>query len=212
MIAVVSVGSVRAELVWEARELSPRVRAGDAEVTAVYRFVNRGPGTVTIQNLQPSCGCTTAELAKKSYRRGERGEVVAKFVFGGKTGEQINTIVVHSDDPRESRTVLTLRVEIPKVAVVTPTMLFWTPDDRATKVVMVDVLRDEPLGVSGVAASSERVKWKLRTIEAGRRYAVEVEPLPPEAGSLEYLTITTEPVDGAAVTYKVFLKKADPRK
>jgi hypothetical protein len=39
-------------------------------VEAKYRFSNTGTYPVTIIEVQPSCGCTTVQLAKKEYAPG----------------------------------------------------------------------------------------------------------------------------------------------
>jgi hypothetical protein len=49
-----------------------KVTAGatDQFVEAKYRFSNTGTYPVTIIEVQPSCGCTTVQLAKKEYAPG----------------------------------------------------------------------------------------------------------------------------------------------
>ena len=50
--------------------------------------MNEGQTAVTNESLKPSCGCTTAELEKKTYAPGEKGEVRARFDIGQRVGVQ----------------------------------------------------------------------------------------------------------------------------
>jgi mono/diheme cytochrome c family protein len=49
-------------LAWDSRAKETNVVGGAADAHFVFDFTNRSSGSVVIQNLQPSCGCTTAQL------------------------------------------------------------------------------------------------------------------------------------------------------
>jgi hypothetical protein len=72
--------------------------SGGKIVDIAFEFENTGSDVLIIKNVIPSCGCTTAALAKKEYQPGERGTIVSKF----------NTITVASNDTDVPETRLTL--------------------------------------------------------------------------------------------------------
>lgn len=49
-------------LAWDSRTKETNVVGGAANAYFVFNFTNRTSGSVVIRNLQPSCGCTTAQL------------------------------------------------------------------------------------------------------------------------------------------------------
>lgn len=73
-----------------------------------YEFENSGTEVLSIKNVIPSCGCTTAALAKKDYAAGEKGVIPAKFNTSGYNGKVVKTITVTSNDPDAPEVRLTL--------------------------------------------------------------------------------------------------------
>jgi uncharacterized protein YdeI (BOF family) len=73
-----------------------------------FEFENAGSDVLIIKNVIPSCGCTTAALAKKEYQPGEKGTIASKFNTSGYNGKVIKTITVTSNDTEASETRLTL--------------------------------------------------------------------------------------------------------
>lgn len=77
-------------------------------IDIVFEFENAGNEVLLIKNIIPSCGCTTAALAKKEYQPGEKGTIVSKFNTSGYNGKIIKTITVSSNDGDAAETRLTL--------------------------------------------------------------------------------------------------------
>jgi hypothetical protein len=73
-----------------------------------YEFENAGTDILYIKNVIPSCGCTTAALAKKDYAAGEKGTIPIKFNTSGYNGKVVKTITVTSNDPETAEIRLTL--------------------------------------------------------------------------------------------------------
>ncbi|MDR0412442.1 MAG: DUF1573 domain-containing protein [Dysgonamonadaceae bacterium] len=46
---------------------------------AVFEFTNTGTDPVSIQNVQPSCNCTTPEWTKEPVEAGQKGSVQVTF-------------------------------------------------------------------------------------------------------------------------------------
>ena len=77
-------------------------------VDIAFEFENTGSDVLIIKNVIPSCGCTTAALAKKEYKPGEKGTIASKFNTSGYNGKVIKTITVTSNDTDAPETRLTL--------------------------------------------------------------------------------------------------------
>jgi hypothetical protein len=71
----------------------------DHPVTHKFIFTNTGKSTLTISNLQGSCGCTVPALVKKDYLPGESGEVTVTYNPSNRRGKQHTNVTVTSNDP-----------------------------------------------------------------------------------------------------------------
>ncbi len=78
-------------------------------VDILFEFENAGNDILVIKEIIPSCGCTTADMAKKDYKPGEKGTIASKFNTNGYNGKVIKTITVTSNDPDAPETRLTLK-------------------------------------------------------------------------------------------------------
>jgi hypothetical protein len=77
-----------------------------------FKFVNKGAGTLIIEKVSTSCGCTGATVGdKKEYAKGEEGQIQVTFNTQGREGTQEKTLVVHSNDPEHEK-VLKITCEI----------------------------------------------------------------------------------------------------
>jgi hypothetical protein len=73
-----------------------------------FEFENTGSDLLIIKNVIPACGCTTAGLAKKEYKAGEKGTIAIKFNSSGYNGKVIKSITVISNDLNAAETRLTI--------------------------------------------------------------------------------------------------------
>ncbi|MCU0235871.1 MAG: DUF1573 domain-containing protein [Acidobacteria bacterium] len=80
--------------------------ASGKTIDIVFEFENSGDEVLIIKNIIPACGCTTAALAKKEYKPGEKGTIAGKFNTSGYNGKVIKTITVNSNDPDMAETRL----------------------------------------------------------------------------------------------------------
>ena len=70
------------------QEVSASAEATD--VHAAYAFTNASDHAVTISEIKTSCGCTTAELEKRTYKTGESGTIDVIFDIGSRTASSKN--------------------------------------------------------------------------------------------------------------------------
>src|SRR6266576_5599431 len=101
--------SARAELKWEQTSVDLRPAFNDKQAVAHFKYENVGDTPVHFKSVHASCGCTTAQTQNEQVAPGQKGEITAIFNIGGRTGTQVKTVTVQTDDPERSSIVLTLR-------------------------------------------------------------------------------------------------------
>jgi hypothetical protein len=69
----------------------------NGSVSIVYNFTNTGSEPLLIQNVQPSCGCTTPEWSNKPIVPGGKGYIKATFDPAGRPGTFTKSINVLSN-------------------------------------------------------------------------------------------------------------------
>ncbi len=90
----------------------------DSPIPHSFKFTNTSDKTITINNVHPSCGCTSAPLTKKTYGPGETGQIDITYNPTGRRGKEVKHITVDTDEPPSGkRYELTFDVEtLPRVA------------------------------------------------------------------------------------------------
>ncbi len=71
----------------------------------VFVFTNTGEAPLIISKVKSSCGCTVPEWPKEPIKPGEKGRIVVKFNTNHKTGNQVKTITIHSNEKQLTRTL-----------------------------------------------------------------------------------------------------------
>src|SRR5437016_621746 len=106
--------AARAELKWEQNTIELHPSAGDKTAVAHFKYQNVGTIPVHFKSVKASCGCTTTQSQKEVVHPSEKGEIVATFTIGDRTGQQLKTVTVQTDDPNptQAMTILTLKAEL----------------------------------------------------------------------------------------------------
>lgn len=154
----------QASLVFEKTEIDLRPELGAHSAVAVFKYENKGDTPVRIKAVRPSCGCTTAALAKNDVAPGEKGEIAATFNIGDRTGVQTKTVTVETDDPKTPTTVLTFKATIAQTLELQPTFVFWQANEPA-----------QPKTISARVAKGVTVK-KVDVISSNGDFTAKVEP------------------------------------
>src|SRR5438105_2415767 len=121
----------RAELKWEQTTADLHPAIGDKQAVAHFKYQNVGTTPVHFKSVHPSCGCTAAQSQKDQVAPGEKGEVTATFNIGDRTGTQVKTVTVETDEAANQKTVLTLKAIIPQELEIAPTFVFWKQGEKA---------------------------------------------------------------------------------
>jgi cytochrome c553 len=100
---------------WESPSQFFTAKPGDITARFTYKVVNVSGSEVVIDDVRPSCGCTTAELPGKPWRLAphETNKMEVLVDLRGKEGKLFKTInVVSSNAPKQ----LTILLDIPPEA------------------------------------------------------------------------------------------------
>lgn len=193
-----------AQLKWDVLEVSQTVTATVVEALASFPFKNSGDDSVTITEISSSCGCTTAELEKKTYAPGESGEIVAKFKIGSRYGLQTKTIQIKTD-VEEAPTVLTMKTSIPKLVDLQPAYVAWArgevPDMKTVSVTMGAA---EPVHIIKVEAENPTVHVELEETEAGKTYLLNLFPESTDVAQKVRIKILTDYPRETPRTFYIF--------
>jgi hypothetical protein len=195
--------SADGQLAWDTKDASITAKLDDKTVSAVFKFKNAGSSAITISKLEPSCGCTTTQLAKTEYKPGESGALDATIHVALLSGAQSMRIAVTSNDPSQPFTILNIAVAIPPVLEVDPNLVTWQKGSEATKkIIKLKVVYPSPVYLAHVSSSNDVFVTKLTTILPGREYQVEVYPLSTANGATSRIRLSGE-IPGKKFLYAV---------
>jgi len=189
----------RAELKWDKTEMELHPTPADKQAVGHFTYQNTGKQPVHFKSVKASCGCTTAQTQKDEVPPGEKGEITATFNIGDRTGTQVKTVTVETDDAANPRTVLTLKTIIPQLLEVTPTFVFWKQGDKPDpKAITVKVGKEFTVNHIKVTSSSPDYQTKVEETGKGE-FKIDVQP--KDTNSLTASTLTIQPEDSQKVFY-----------
>jgi hypothetical protein len=194
--------TAQAALVWEKTtiELNPVVGAPNA--VGVFKYENKGDTPVHFKSApRTSCGCTVAALQKNEVAPGEKGEITATFNIGDRTGVQMKTITVETDDPQNPTTVLTLKANIAQLLELQPPFVFWQAGEEAKpKTILAKAGKGVTLKNVEVTSSSGDFTAKVEPGPAGQ-FKINVQPKDTAKALNATLTVKPDAGSGAAKVY-----------
>ena len=199
ILSIIVCFGARAELKWDKTELELHPTPADKQAVGHFTYQNAGKEPVHFKSVHASCGCTTAQTQKDQVPPGDKGEITATFTIGDRTGTQVKTVTVETDDPANPKTVLTLRTIIPQQLEITPTFVFWKQGEKPdAKTITVKVGKEFTVNHIKVTSSSPDFQTKVE--EAGKgEFKIDVQP--KETNNLVASTLTIQPEDSQKVFY-----------
>ncbi len=189
----------RAELKFDKTEIELHPKPDEKQAIGHFTYENTGKQAVHLKSVKASCGCTTAQTQKEEVPPGDKGEITATFNIGDRTGTQVKTVTVETDDPAKPSTVLTLRTIIPQLLEVTPTFVFWKQGEKPDpKAITVKVGKE--FTVSHIKVTSSSPDYQTKVEETGKgEFKIDVQP--KETNSITASTLTIQPEDSQKVFY-----------
>jgi hypothetical protein len=196
-----------AQLKWDQPQQIFAPKPGEKTVTARYRFTNIGAAPVSILDVRPSCGCTTATLAKKEYAPGESGEIEAKLNFAGHVWHQEKWIYVTTNTVGEEPALLSLTVDIPPEVTIQPEFVMWRVGDPLEPKTMRVVIPDGiPTKMIAAQADNPTMQVRLREVQAGKEWEVKVTPTSTREPVKSVVKIRSDYPAGNPATYSAYAR------
>jgi hypothetical protein len=196
--------SARAQLKWEQTSVDLHPALADKQAVAHFKYENVGNTPVHFKSVHASCGCTTAQTQKDQVAPGEKGEITATFNIGGRTGLQVKTVTVQTDDPDPSRatTMLTLRADIAQLLQIQPTLVFWqTGEEPKPKIITAKANKDAGIKKLDVVSSIPDFTAKVEAGAAPGEFQISVQPRDTTKAAYATLTIKSDSPVSAANTF-----------
>src|ERR1700730_2706059 len=194
--------SARADLKWERSTIELNPAVGDQQAIGHFKYQNVGKGPIRFRSVHSSCGCTVAQSQRKEAQPGDKGEITATFNIGGRTGTQIKTITVETDDPAQRVTALTLKTIIGQALVIQPTFVYWrTGEEAKSKTIIARAGKDIPIGNLDVVSSSPEFLTRVEAGSAAGEFRINVQPRQTAKPVTASLTIKTDYPKGSPKTF-----------
>jgi hypothetical protein len=198
--------SARAELKWEQTSVDLRPGFNDKQAVAHFNYENVGNTPVHFKSVHASCGCTTAQTQNEQVAPGQKGEITATFNIGGRTGTQVKTVTVQTDDPEPSTIVLTLKAVITPLLEFQPTLVYWQiGEEPKPKIITAKANKDAAIKKLDVASSTPDFTAKVDAGSAPNEFRISVQPR--DTTKAVYATLTIKP-DSPANTGNMFAAAA----
>ena len=191
--------TARAGLKWDQTAIELHPTATDKQAIGHFKYQNTGDKPVKFKSVRTSCGCTAAQTQKEEVPAGEKGEITATFNIGERTGTQVKTVTVETDDPANVTTVLTLKAVIPQQLEITPTFVFWGQgEEPKPKTIVVRAAKDFPVKHLKVTSSSPDFQTKVEETGNGQ-FKINIQP--QETNKQIASTLTIQPEDSQKIFY-----------
>lgn len=176
-LALAFAGPARAALTWETTAADLHPALSDKTAVAHFKYKNTGDQPVKITSVHPSCGCTTAALARDVVEPNESGEITATFNIGDRTGVQNKTITVRTDDSPDAATILRLTATIPSLLELQPIFLFWSATDLLQpKTITAKVGGDYPVAKLNVTSTDKSIATEVVLDKEKKEFRIIVTP------------------------------------
>ena len=198
-LSIIICMTARAELKWDQTSIELHPTAADKQAIGHFKYQNSGSKPVRFKSVRTSCGCTAAQSQKEEVPPGEKGELTTTFNIGERTGTQVKTVTVETDDPEHATTVLTLKAVIPQQLEITPTFVFWGQGEAPKpKTIVVRAAKDFPVKHLRVTSSSPDFQAKVEETGNGQ-FKIDVQPQDTKRQIVSTLTI--QPEDSPKIFY-----------
>src|SRR5947208_9597555 len=184
--------AARSELKWEQTSVDLKPALGDKQAVAHFKYENVGNTPVHFKSVHASCGCTTAQTQNEQVAPGQKGEITATFNIGGRTGTQVKTVTVQTDDPERSSIVLTLKAVITPLLEFQPTLVYWqNGEEPKPKIITAKANKDAAIKKLDVSSSTPDFTAKVDAGSAPNEFRISVQPR--DTANADYATLSIKP-------------------
>lgn len=186
------------------------VEQGD-QVNHLFKFTNQGTRDLRIESVKTSCGCTAAVISSEVIPPGKEGTISATFDTSRFFGERVKTVSVHSNDPLQPVTTLTLQGAIKVEVAVEPAQLYLGRVRRGTNAThTIELLHDanKPIAITDATVASPLVSLRSEDLEKdgkkGKKLFVTLRKDAPLGRVSTDITVTTTSQKRPTISIPVF--------
>lgn len=192
------------QLHWEKTQIEIDAALGQTNIAAHFRFQNVGTRPVTLFGLKDGCGCSTSNLAQRSYRSNEKGEFMLGFVADGRPGQFIKHATLQTDDPYQPNVYLALIARIPEALTIRPATLQWRVGEPAADKAAAIVLADAPgIAIESIECADPDL-FSVRCEGAGRVRQLSIKPSRTHQPARAAIRIDVRFAHGIRQTYNAY--------
>lgn len=175
-----------------------KVKLSEGPLKASVKIKNSGNQELIIQNVKPSCGCTTAPLDKDRLKPGETAtlDITLKVSHGGKTTKSIR---IASNDPKVPNKNLTITADVVEMLKIEPyssitfkelqvgkesmgSVSIFNYDKMPVKVTLASI--DPNYMIVNFVSPTGELLNKTAVIKPGQKIDVRVKLTPQQSGYL----------------------------
>jgi len=194
----------QAELKWEQTTLELNPSITEKEAIGHFKYQNDGKTPIRFKSVKASCGCTTAQTQKDEVGPGEKGEITAKLNIGDRSGQQIKTITVETDDAAHPVTVLTMKTNIAQVLELMPNFLFWQENEKPEpKTIIAKVGKDVPIKDLEVTSVNPQFVVKSEKGPGPGQFRIIINPKETKVAAFTTITVKTDYPKDAPKTFYI---------
>lgn len=175
-----------------------------------FIFTNTGNATLTITDVRPGCGCTTAGTWDRVVEPGKTGGIPLQFNSTGFSGAVTKSATVTCNDPAQSNIYLQLKATIWRPIEVTPATVYFnlsaeSPANERRTVRIVNNL-EAPLTLSAPESTNQAFRTELATVKPGKEFELRVtaQPRPGSMREQGSVTLKTSATNSPLLTIPVY--------
>lgn len=163
-----------------------------------HDFVIRNDGQLSLQilSVRASCGCTAVNASQDVVPPGGTASIHATFTTANRSGAQVKTITVTSNDPETPTTLLTLRGTVVKPLSANPAAVYYGrvagPEAASREVILTS---SAPVRLTSLSLASPHLRATAGAPDvpaATHRIVLEILPDMPRGPFGDTLTIATD--------------------
>jgi hypothetical protein len=134
---------------------------------------------------------------------GEKGEITATFKIGDRTGTQVKTVTVETDEAPHAVTVLTLKAVLPEMLTLAPSFVYWAAgEEPKAKTITAKAGKDFPAKNVTVTSSNPEFLTKVEPGDANGEWKINIQPKQTARAMASALTIRPDyPKDSPKMFY-----------
>jgi uncharacterized protein DUF1573 len=185
--------AAHAELKWSETTLELHPTFGDKEAVGHFKYQNAGKTPIRLTSVKTSCGCTVPKWQKEEIAPGEKGEITATFNIGNRTGTQVKTVTVQTDEPSVPPAVLTLKAILPEGLILAPTFVYWKVGEAPTaKTILATAGKGYSASKLEVRSQTPDFAATVEPVKGGGAWKILVTPSQTQRNVASVITVQTD--------------------